>query len=759
MLMVLGGIILGCIGLSAPAQARNACDTALQDYRVAIQSYQDGLFDPAIAGFETYVRHCPQGQYVGQAHYLLTAMHVKRSACDQALVHAQASLQHTLSPPLRPHVQLLGARCALQLGKDDIAQMFLQDAVAAEAERALKSPALYWLGELAFRQQRYDMAQRYYERALQEAPTGSYVPHVHYALGWLAHQQGEASAALQAFETLLQIAPQHALADKARFARADLLRETGNIEAAAAAFRQLAQDNTHPSQEEALFRWAEVAYQLRRYDEARTAYQKLLQMFPQSTRASASRYGLGWVAVQQQQCAAAAEPWEAFLQHEPPPLQVLEVHHQLGMCYIRLDQYAMARRHLQQVVEADMETAQHREAVVKLAALAFHEQDYAEAIHYYTQALESAVPSEVFRFHYLLAESYHAAGDEALAMVRWQQALQGPQTLPFYAQALYRLGNAYLARRAWNEAIPILRRLWEAFPQFSERSAVVLGLAQAYGQTQQCDEALPFYAMLADTAPPGIDLHAVRRARSACLFALERYAEVAAVLAPLLAEEALAAEPALLYTLGQAHMQLQQFSSAAAAFALLKRRFPQHSLVAAMTPHFAFALEKAGRGGEALTLWQTYLDQGTIDDASERIRLHLHVGRLALQEQRFEKALALLTPVREAASPAAVAEALYGLGEVWRQQRQWELAVQAYEDLLQHYPAQAHWVASARLRLGIIYEQLQEWEQALEIYHIIRETATDADIVANAQRRITAIEAGRVSPPASAKPSDKPSEG
>jgi hypothetical protein len=54
----------------------------------------------------------------------------------------------------------------------------------------------------------------------------------------------------------------------------------------------------------------------------------------------------------------------------------------------------------------------------------------------------------------------------------------------------------------------------------------------------------------------------------------------------------------------------------------------------------------------------------------------------------------------------------------------------------------------------MIYEVQQEWEQALELYRILRETATDADVIANAQRRIAAIEAGRVlRPPAPAAPS------
>jgi tetratricopeptide (TPR) repeat protein len=173
-----------------------------------------------------------------------------------------------------------------------------------------------------------------------------------------------------------------------------------------------------------------------------------------------------------------------------------------------------------------------------------------------------------------------------------------------------------------------------------------------------------------------------------------------------------------------------------------------------MLPRYAFALEKSGRTGEALAAWQTVLQQAGIKDAAERHRLQLTIGRLALQERRFDEALTWLQPTRESAGPDVAVEAWYWSAEVFRQQQQWDQATHGYQKVLQRYPAEAHWVALARLRLGMIYEVQQEWEQALDLYRILRDTATDADVIANAQRRITAIQAGRVlRRPAPATPS------
>ena len=754
-LIGISAVLVNCIVLRSPAMPQASCKLALQDYRVAVQTYQDGLFDPAMAGFEAYLKQCPDGPYAGQAHYVLATLYDKRSESAKVLPHVQKALSHQLDAKVRSHVLWLGAQSALQAGQPGVARDYLHEVVTAKVDSSLQAPAFYWLGEIAYRQQEVEAAQRYYQRAVKESPTGPYAPHAYYSLGWLARQRGDTQAALDAFNTFLQVASKHEFATQVRFARADLLRETGNIKAAATAFRQLAQERPASLHDEALFRWAEMAYQLQQYDEARMAYGQLLKLFPKSDRASEALYGLGWTALRQQQCEAAVEAWQTLLQRDPDVAQAPDIHYHLGQCYIQLAQYPAARRHLKLVLASQTETERQREAVLKLATLAFRAQDYAEAIQYYSQALEMASPDNAFRLHYLLGESHHAAGATADAIRHWQQALQGPQSLPFYAQVLYRLGAAYLAQQDWHKAIPALRQLWDVYPQFGDRPAVAAGLAQAYGQTRQCEEALRFYAAIADSPAPGTDPQAVLRARVACWLTLAQYEEIIALLAPALAAEAPEImEAPLLYALGQAYMQRQQFEAALQPFDLLKQRFPQSSLVRHMLPPYAFALEKSGRTEEALAAWQTVLQQAGIKDEAERHRLQLYIGRLALQERRFDEALTWLRPTRESAGPDVAVEAWYWSAEVFRQQQQWGQATHGYQKVLQRYPAEAHWVALARLRLGMIYEVQQEWEQALEIYRILRDTATDTDVIANAQRRIAAIQAGRVlRRPAPATPS------
>jgi tetratricopeptide (TPR) repeat protein len=745
MLPILLGLLL--IADDCQGQAQTDCTTALQDYHVALRSYEDGLLSPAMAGFETYLRQCPETAQAPQAHYLLGEILFKRQRFADALSHATRVISSTAEPTLHQHALLLAAQACLQLGQADKAQTYLQRVLSSGALTKTLPAALYWLGEIAFQHQRYDEARKYYQRLLKEQPTGPYVAQAQYSLGWLYRQLGDTAAALQAFSTFLTLAPSHEFASQARFARAALLRETKQLTEAAEAFQKLAQEAPASLQDEALFWWAETAYELGQYIEARMAYQRLVTAHPQSTRVNASLYGWGWTEVQQGQCAAAVHPWETLLQHDPPVPQAPDVHYQLGLCYLQLKQPAAAQRHLQQVINTSTDSAQHYDALLKLATLAFQQGEHPEALQLYTQALAAASPEDVFRIHYLLGESYGVLGQQVEALEQWRYVLTGPPTLPLRAQALYRIGSTYMAQKAWQQAIPVLRQLWEEFPQFAARPAVAAQLAQAYSHTQQCAEALSLYETLNTVVSQARQRQAALGAHAWCLFTLGRYADVIQLFAPLAPDALATAEPEVLYALGQAYIQQQQYHAALAPLMLLRQRFPDNAFTMQAGLPLAVALEQVGQREEALVVWKTYLWHAAGPGEEEQAQVHLHVGRLAFKAGQLGEALDFLAPARQASSIAIAAEALFWSGEAYFRQQQWDLALQLYQELIDKYAAEGAWSALAHLRLGTIYEQQQDWERALQAYKALLTATTDVEVLANVRRRIAAIEAGQVLTP------------
>jgi TolA-binding protein len=737
--------------------AQAGCAIDQSDYRVAIRAYEDGLIDPAMAGFIAYLQKCPQAEPAPQVHYLLGELFYKRQRFDQALQHAIEVLSTPAAAAFHPYAALLAGQCLIQLGQLEQAASVLRRAIVESATGEVRTAALYWLGEIAFQQQQYAEARTFYQGVLQEQSAGPYATYAQYSLGWVFRQLGDLTAALEAFSAFLTQAPTHEFAPQARFTRAMLLRETGQFQEARAAFQQLAQTVPTAQQDEMLFWWAETAYQQGLYDEARTVYQRLFAEYPQSARAPASLYGWGWAAVQQHQCAAAVQPWEWLLQREPQWSQALEVHYQLGMCYAQLEQSAAAQTHLQQVLAAGDSTANTQNALLQLAMLAFQQGDYAQAAQHYNQALSFVSQDDSFRLHYLLGESYAALGKQGQAVEHWQQVLTGPATLPFRAHALFRLGNEYIRQQNWQQALPFLRQLWFDFPGFPERLTVARQLVYAYTALRQCAAALPFYEAIVQGTAETSQQHAVLIAKALCLFELGRYADVVRSLEPLLASGAPAAgESQVLYTLGQAYMHLQQYQEALTPFTVLHQHFPTDTFAVAAASAFAVALEETDRRSEALSVWKAYLIHAALRD-DERLQLQLHAGRLALQEGQLPEALDFLASVRQAPFPPLAAEALFWSGEAYFQQQQWDLAAQVYQEILDSHQTERHWGTLAQLRLGTIYEQQRDWDRALQSYQTLLTTVTDTEIRTTVQQRITAIEAGRVSKPQS--PATFPSEG
>jgi TolA-binding protein len=740
------------------AQVQSDCLTALQDYQVALQSYEDGLLDPAMAGFESYLQKCPAAEYAPQAHYLLGKIFYKHHRFTDALHQATQATSTQRQRTIRPHALLLAAQSARQLDQADQAEAYLQQIVTSDEAAEVLPAALYWLGELASQRQRYEAARAYYHRVIEVQQTGVYAAHAWYALGWVYRQLDDAPAALQAFSTFLALAPNHEFALQARFARAALLRETEQLSDAVEAFKQLVQEAPVGLQDEALFWWAETAYQLGDYAAAGVVYQRLISEYPQSTRVNASLYGWGWSGVKQRHCATAVQPWETLLQRAPQFPQALEVHYHLGVCYTELGQSVSARQHLQKMVEAQPHTAQRQDALLKLASLAFQEEIYPEAIRYYTLAVAAANSEDRYRLHYLLGESYAALGTLTPAIEHWQQALAGPPTQPLRAHALFRIGRAHMAQRTWRSAIPIFRQLWDDFPAFAQRTAVATSLVQAYRETQQCVEALPFYDTVinAATEPGNRQLLVGEKAR--CLFEAEQYADVVQLLTPYFpsATDRFVA-PQILYILGQAYMQLQQEREALKPLAFLRQQFPDHILTVTAEPLLARLLERHEQRREALAVWKAFLRRGTASAGEELARLRLHVGQLAFKEGEFADALDFMAPVRGTASSVLAAEALFWSGEAYLKQQQWDLAFQVYQELIDRYQAERHWNTLARLRLGTIYEHHHDWPEALRAYQAVLATTTDGEVRANVRQRIGAIEAGRVLKP---RPSPRtPSEG
>ncbi len=110
-------------------------------------------------------------------------------------------------------------------------------------------------------------------------------------------------------------------------------------------------------------------------------------------------------------------------------------------------------------------------------------------------------------------------------------------------------------------------------------------------------------------------------------------------------------------------MELEAYEAAIPPFVRLQAEFPEHPLRQSMLPRLAYALEQTGQPSEALDIWQAHIKERTDIDEMARLRLQLHMGRLALQAKRFDDALTLL-PETDGKSVPKIAASYFGGAEV-----------------------------------------------------------------------------------------------
>jgi TolA-binding protein len=124
---------------------------------------------------------------------------------------------------------------------------------------AIAGAARVWLGELAFRQGRYDLAQRDYLAALEGRLTPDLRPHAALGYGWASLLRGDLAAADRGFGQVLAASPGGPLGVFARFLQGVAWLGSGRVQEAHGAWEIVARSGPSVAVAEELLFWRGVA--------------------------------------------------------------------------------------------------------------------------------------------------------------------------------------------------------------------------------------------------------------------------------------------------------------------------------------------------------------------------------------------------------------------------------------------------------------------------------------------------------------------
>ena len=669
-------------------------------YWEAETALEAGDLDRSLASFLELTQRTPEQPQAPEAYYSAGRLYLENQAYDKsAETFEQLREAHPFHPMTRRIGTALGESYYQERQFEQAAQAFLDALPYVEGEAEHK--AVYLAAESYKALQRYDEAVRYYLQAINLTKGTPEERMSHYGLGWVYHYQGIYHWAARSFgeasggedelaqKALYYTAVNHKLANRldlsierfvefqerfqegvfveeATYEYAVVLFERGRYGEAIDLLRQLAQDI------DALKRPGDVLTLLGEVYFANGEYTRALQAFElaethQAVAAAAkiqARFQKAWVLYINQAYAQAQPIFEGVFQEGQRVRGVSEE-----------DQATVARLASESLfwsADAQFQLRQYGEAAASFESFVTrypgHEflgaARYAWAwAHFMNGEYEAVIePMEAFLSNYdpppialypfdtdarlRLGDAYFATGAYDQAIETYQRAFGAE---PGGDYAMFQVANSYYRAGLEMEAIEEFRKLLRIYPFTRVREQAQYNIGYLFLTLGNTSQAVEEFERLIDQSP-GISWAA--RAQ---------------------------------FAIGDAYYNAGEYESAVEAYQVILEAYPRSSYIIDAIDGIQYATLFLGEESDAEELLETFLESHPSTTTADRLRFRqaeslVQSGDYQAAIREFEQYIRVTN--REASLPAAYA----GIGDAKRQLGDRDGAKEAYGTLVNQFP-------------------------------------------------------------------------
>jgi TolA-binding protein len=198
-----------------------------------------------------------------------------------------------------------------------------------EAER------LWTVGDRAFQDGLHDVSRRMLERLIERHPSDKRAPDATLLLGKVQLSQGQAEPALQAFRKAQSFSPPPGRPDEARFWEGETLFRMKKYQDARAIYDRILTDNpTSPSAPDAVYGLAWVNLELKRREQAVTEFRRLLSSYPDNANVPSATFYLGRTLLELKRADEAVGLLRGFVTRYPDNRLLPDARYSLGQALI-----------------------------------------------------------------------------------------------------------------------------------------------------------------------------------------------------------------------------------------------------------------------------------------------------------------------------------------------------------------------------------------------------------------------------------------
>ena len=469
--------------------------------------------------------------------------------------------------------------------------------------------------------------------------------------------------------------------------------------------------------EAALLELGVLRYERRQYAEAARALQALLDQSPRGPYAGEAARMLGEAYAASGDAARARQAFQLAESLGTATAGTrAEIAFQDAYALFRDGRYGEATAQLLSVAEADPDGPRAGEALFWAGESAFQNREYARAESILTRFLDRHRDhGRADAARYVLAWTHFRRRDWEAAALGFERFLsaysQSSELVPYYADALLRLGDAYTTLGRYREARQVYARVAQATPDRQGGDYALYQTAQAFGREGQPDDALLTYdRLLRDYPESGLFAQALlaqgalRSGRGEDSLAVAAYQRV------LVERAASPAAPAALLGIADVRINQRRFPEAEREYRRVLERYPASPLTADAFGGLADALDAQGRSAELDRVFAEV--DAALSGTEARSRLRYARAQVALAAGQDSVAVVYLEEALSGPPPADVEEnALFSLAGAYVSTGQPLDAARALRRLLSRFPDSALG-AEAQLRLAEALYQAGDLEGA-----------------------------------------------
>ncbi len=613
----------------------------------------------------------------------------------------------------RASAVLAAGNCYYLLGNLETAEKWLKAALSSGGD--VGAEAAHWLARVYLKQNKPAEALQVIEQATPPAKATSYaVPLLLDRADAVYDLDGRRGESIALYAALAKEHPQHAVAPQALYMAAFAALSQSDYQAAQASCERFFE--TYPKSPLAVdvkAVAAETALQLKAYARAEERYRELLETVPQHADANVWRVRRAVALSLDKKPAEVVAALTPLVAELKTPELVAQAQYLLGSALVELQQYEPAARALEASLAAGPTGKQADEVLLNLAAAQRQLGKSPEAIATLRKLMGEFPQSKLLdRACFRLGEYASAAGDFEAAAAAYRELLKTWPESPLAPHAQYGLAWIELAQKDYATAGKSLDALLTAYPQHPVAGKARYARAMVRQQTKDFAGASEDVAAFLTTNPAVSERLEALYVQGLCASGANDYAKAAEIFRSILtADPKFAGSDKVLYELAWALKSSGKPAEAFEAFSRLAQEHENSPWAGESLYHLGEHLYQAKDYAQAAARYQAAMAKAGKSELGEKSAHKLgwalyQQGQFDRAGQTFEAQVASY-PQGELAVDARfmIAESLFG-------QKNYEAARAAYQQTLEHPPANKEFQALACLHAGQALAQLKQWDQS-----------------------------------------------